>query len=157
MLYFAHGSNLDRPQMHGRCPTARYITIARLPGYRVCFPRWSNVRASAIASIEPARAEAVWGALYEVDEAGLARLDIAEGCFPDREAADNASNRATVRIERPDGGSMEAVVHIANAGPNPRRPSAGYLLVLVRAAQSLGMPEDFIKQLRAIEPEALAA
>jgi hypothetical protein len=157
MLYLAHGSNIDRPQLQVRCPTARFVSIGKVEGYRLCFPRWSAVRASAIASIEPAKGESVWGALYDVDQAGLDRLDVAEGCFPDREPDRNASRRETVRVERPDGSVVEAAVHIANAGANPRRPSAGYLLVLVRAAGALGMPDEFVTQLKSIESEPLAA
>jgi hypothetical protein len=157
MLYFAHGSNLDRPQMLVRCAGARYVGNARLPGYRLCFPRRSAVRASAIASIEPAKGQGVWGALYEVDQAGLDRLDIAEGCLPNRDPAANTSRRMTVKVERPDAGAAEAYVHIASPGANPGLPSVGYMLVLIRAAVSLGMPEEFLKELRAIEPERLAA
>jgi hypothetical protein len=157
MLYFAHGSNLDRPQMLVRCAGPLYVGNARLSGYRLCFPRRSMVRASAIASIEPARGQAVWGALYEVDKAGLDRLDIAEGCLPNRDPAANVSRRTTVKVERPDGGAADALVHIANPAANPGLPSVGYMIVLVRAAVALGLPEEFLKELRAIEPERLAA
>ncbi|CAN5213370.1 hypothetical protein BH10PSE9_BH10PSE9_12290 [soil metagenome] len=157
MLYFAHGSNLDRPQMLVRCAGARYVGNAKLAGYRLCFPRRSAVRASAIASIEAAKGQAVWGALYEVDQAGLDRLDITEGCLPNRDPAVNTSRRMTVKVERPDGGAADACVHISNAAANPGLPSAGYMLVLVRAAVALGMPGEFLQELRAIEPERLAA
>jgi hypothetical protein len=136
-----------------RCPAARYVSIARLNDYRVCFPRWSAVRASAVASIEPAKGEAVWGALYDVDQTGLDRLDVAEGCLPNRDAALNVCRRFTVMVERPDGGAVKAVAHIANPAANPGLPSAGYLMVLVRAAVALGMPEEFVARLKAIEAQ----
>ena len=52
---------------------------------------------------------------------------------------------------------MDAATHIANPAANPGLPSAGYLLVLVRAAAALGMPDDFMARLKAIEGQPLAA
>lgn len=33
-LYFGYGSNLWKAQMQSRCPTSKYLGIARLNGYR---------------------------------------------------------------------------------------------------------------------------
>ena len=52
MLYYAYGADLDPSQMRQRCPQARYVNKARLDGYALCFPRWSDRRLHAVASIE---------------------------------------------------------------------------------------------------------
>ena len=75
MYYFAYGSNLDPLQMRLRCPEAKFVSTAKLDGYRICFPRKSFVRDCAVISIEPVPGEAVWGALYELDGVDIARLD----------------------------------------------------------------------------------
>ena len=157
MFYFAHGSNIDRPQMQVRCPAAQYVAVAKANGYRLCFPRWSRVRASAVASIEAAKGETVWGVLYEIDQGGLDRLDIAEGLLPLRDPALNTCRRLVLEVERPDGRAVEAVTHVAIPAADPGKPSASYLLVLVRAAVALGLPEEFIARLKAVEPQPLAA
>ena len=157
MFYFAHGSNIDRPQMQVRCPHARFVSVARLHDYRICFPRWSAVRDSAVAGIEPARGEVVWGTLYEIDEADLARLDTVEGYAKGRDTALNMSKRMTVRVQRPDGISADAETHAPVRTADPGRPSAGYLLVLLRAAKALDFPEEFIARIKAAESGSLAA
>jgi hypothetical protein len=157
MIYFAHGSNIDRPQMLVRCPHGRFLSPARLRDYRLCFPRWSKIRDSAIAGIEAARGETVWGVAWEIDEADLARLDLAEGYKAEREPALNQSNRVLVRIDRTDGLSHDAETHIPVPMAEPGRPSPGYLLVFRRAAKALDFPPEFVAQIDAYELGSLAA
>ncbi len=157
MLYFAHGSYIDRPQMKVGCPDAQFVVPARLNDYRLCFPRWSKVRNSAIAGIEPAKGEIAWGALYEIGPPDLKRLDMIESYRTGRDAALNGANRVTVRVERPDGLTVEAETYVAVPMAEPGRPSAGYLLVLARAAKALEFPEDYIVKLLAAEVAPLAA
>jgi len=157
MLYFGHGSNIDRHQMMVRCPGSRFVAPARVHNYRLCFPRWSKVRESAIASMEPAKGEMVWGALYEITPDDLARLDMIEGFAVSRDAARNESQRISVRVERPDGISGDAKTHIAVPTENAGDPSPGYLLVLMRAATELNFPKDFIERIKASGSGPLAA
>ncbi len=157
MLYFAHGSFIDRPQMKVCCPGAEFVAPGRLHDYRLCFPRWSKVRNSAVAGIEPAKGEIAWGALYEIGPTDLKRLDLFEGYGADRDAALNASSRVGVRVERSDGLTVEAETHVAVPMAAPGHPSAGYLFVLARAAKTLEFPEDYIVKLLAAEVAPLAA
>ncbi len=157
MLYFAHGSYIDGPQMRVCCPGAELVGRARLREYRLCFPRWSKVRASAVAGIEPAKGDFVWGALYEISPEGLARLDLVEGYAAAGDAALNTSVRVGVQVEQPKGVTVDAETHVPVPMPEPGRPSAGYLMVLVRAGQELGFPEEYIDKFRAAEAEPLAA
>ncbi len=157
MLYFAHGSNIDRPQMLVRCPEARFVAVARLHDYQLCFPRWSVFRESATAGIEPARGEIVWGVLYELTVEDLHRLDLVEGFATSRDPARNQSRRIVVRVQRPDGISADAETHVPVPMADPGRPSSGYLMVLTRAAQALDFPDDFIAQIKAAEAGPMAA
>ncbi len=157
MLYFAHGSNIDRPQLMVRCPGAQFVAPARLHDYRLCFPRWSKVRETALAGIEPAKGEMVWGVLYELTPDDVERLDMIEGFVPGRDPARNESQRIKVRVQRPDGLSADAETHLPVRVADPGLPSAGHILVLVRAARALEFPDDFIARLKAAEPAPLAA
>ena len=62
-----------------------------------------------------------------------------------------------MRVERPDGLTVEAETHVAVPMAEPGRPSAGYLLLLKRTAKVLDFPDDYIAQLSAAEIAPLAA
>jgi hypothetical protein len=44
MLYFAYGSNMDPAQLAQRCPSARFIAVAKLPDHRLAFTRFAKDR-----------------------------------------------------------------------------------------------------------------
>jgi len=79
MLYFAYGSNLNHKQMKKRCPNSRFLKRAYLKGYRFVYDGYSSYRKGAVANIVPDSNSAVWGALWEIDEMDLKRLDEYEG------------------------------------------------------------------------------
>jgi gamma-glutamylcyclotransferase (GGCT)/AIG2-like uncharacterized protein YtfP len=157
MLYFAQGSYIDHSHMKVCCPAAAFVATGRLRDYRLCFPRWSRVRDTAVAGIEPAKGETAWGAVYQIAAQDLARLDLVEGYAPGRVPELNTARRLTVRIERTDGLTVEAETHVAVPMAEPGEPSPGYLLVLTRAAEALQFPADFIAKLRAAKTPPLAA
>ena len=69
--YLAYGSNMDTARMKARCPGARLIGGAKLPGYRLVERLY--------ADIEPAEGRSVRGVLWSVTEADVASLDRHEG------------------------------------------------------------------------------
>lgn len=152
MYYFAYGSNLDLLQMQLRCPDARFVGTARLDGYRICFPRKSFVRDCAVISVEPSDNESVWGALYEIDRTTVGRLDEREGFSPEREAAKNAQNRVTVRVECSDGRIVLTETYVATPTENPGLPSPHYIGYLVAAAAECGLPKSHLMKLAAHMP-----
>ena len=101
MIYFAYGSNLDPVQWAARCPASPPVAVARLDHHRLHFPRRSPVRLCAVASIEPAHGETVWGALYRMSAEDLAALDAREGHFPDRRH-ESRYLRTTITVSRVD-------------------------------------------------------
>ncbi|HEU4539435.1 MAG TPA: gamma-glutamylcyclotransferase family protein, partial [Polyangiaceae bacterium] len=79
MLVFSFGSNLDEAQMRRRCPSARPVGRARLPGHALVFGGFSGRWGGAVASVVRARGQAVEGVLYALLAADLAALDAFEG------------------------------------------------------------------------------
>jgi hypothetical protein len=156
MLYFAYGSNLDASQFRMRCPEARLLCKARLDGYRFCFPARSKVRESAVISIEKA-ADAVWGVLYKLTIADVARLDVREGFDPRREPMRNVVNRGAIMVARADGYVSTAETYVTTATANPGRPSAHYIDYLVRLAVACDLPDDYVDKLRAVNGARMAA
>lgn len=74
-LYFAYASNLSKQQMQSICPDARPRFSAVLPNYKMIFTGWSRTFHGGIATIQPMRGEKVKGAVYEVTDGCLRRLD----------------------------------------------------------------------------------
>lgn len=88
-LYFGYGSNLWQHQMEQRCPTSKYLGVARLNDYRwiINSRGYANVveiqeeltmQDSAAASGKKYMNE-VWGLVYSLEEADEKRLDRNEG------------------------------------------------------------------------------
>lgn len=79
MYYFAYGSNLNRKQMLERCPDSKPMFVATLPNYKLVFVGWSRQWRGGVATIKLCRGKKVIGAIYQVSERDLMRLDSYEG------------------------------------------------------------------------------
>jgi len=123
MYYFAYGSNLNRKQMQERCPDSKPMFIATLPNYKLVFVGWSRKWRGGVASIKPFRGEKVLGAIYEVSERGLRRLDSYEG-YPGN------YNRLKVTVFDEDGEPIEAVTYIKAVQSEETQPSKEYLAII---------------------------
>jgi gamma-glutamylcyclotransferase len=123
MYYFAYGSNLNRWQMAERCPACQPRFTAELPNYRLIFTGWSRQWQGGVASIKPFRGDKVLGAVYELSEKDLPKLDKYEG-YPD------IYNRLKVTIYRDTGEAIEAITYIRKQQPEETKPSAKYLAQL---------------------------
>ena len=76
--YIAYGSNLNIRQMRMRCPSARIIGTAEIPGYRLLF---KGSRTGSYLTIEPKEGVSVPVAVWETTKEDEAALDRYEG-FP---------------------------------------------------------------------------
>ena len=123
MYYFAYASNLNRKQMRERCPESKPMFVATLPNYKLVFAGWSRQWRGGKASIKLFRGERVSGAVYEVSERDLSRLDRYEGC-------PGNYNRLKVTVFDEDGRSVEAVTYIKSGQLEETPPSKEYLAVI---------------------------
>ncbi len=123
MYYFAYGTNLNREQMLERCPDSKPIFIATLPNYKLVFVGWSRQWRGGVASIQPFRGEKVLGAIYDVSDRDLRRLDSYEG-YP------QSSNKQNVTVFNEDGEPVQAVTYIRTLQSEETRPSEEYLAVI---------------------------
>ena len=81
MYYFAYATNLSQKQMRERCPDSQPIFRATLPNYKLVFLGWSREWWGGKASIRHFRGEKVLGAIYDVTEQCLQKLDKYEDHF----------------------------------------------------------------------------
>jgi len=121
MYYFAYASNLNRKQMAERCPDCKPIVTATLHHYRLAFVGWSREWRGGVASIRPIRGGKVLGAIYEVSEECLKRLDKYEG---------SDYRRLNVIVNNEDNEPMEAVAYINSRQTEENKPSPQYLAVI---------------------------
>ena len=132
MYYFAYGSNLSKKQMKERCPDSKPMFVATLPNYKLVFVGWARRWRGGVAGIKPFRGEKVLGAIYELSERDLRRLDKYEG-YPD------SYNRLNVTVFDENGKPVEAVTYIKSGQLEETQPSMEYLSVMQQGCKDWGI------------------
>ncbi len=132
MYYFAYGSNLNRRQMLERCPDCQPRLTATLPNYKLVFAGWSRLWRGGTASIKPFRGEKVLGAIYEISDRDLRRLDKYKG-YPD------TYDRLKVTVYRDTGEPVEAMTYIKLSQSEETKPSPEYLVVVKQGYRDWGL------------------
>ena len=125
MYYFAYGSNMNWPQMQRRCPSARFVCIARLIDYQFGITRHSRLRDCGTANVIPAPGKEVWGIIYDVNDDELLLLDSFEDGY----------RRETLVVRSDAGQPLTALVYIAELERNVPLPNAEYKQLIVEGAK----------------------
>ena len=142
VLYFAYASNMDPQTFSRRCPKAKALGRARLPGYRLAFSRYSKQRRGGSADVVDDGSSDVWGVLYEVDDECLAAMDGVED-------VPTAYRRVTVQVVDDCGKVHDALTYVANK-TGEFLPNRQYLSVIVGGARANGLPEEYIRALEQV-------
>jgi len=132
MYYFAYGSNLNKKQMLERCPDSKPMFIATLHNYKLVFTGWSRQWRGGVASIKPFRGERVIGAIYEVSDRDLRRLDSYEG-YPSK------YNRFNITVFDEDGEPIKAMTYIKSGQLEETQPSKEYLSLIQQGYRDWGI------------------
>ena len=132
MYYFAYGTNLNRKQMQERCPDSQPKFIATLHNYKLAFVGWSRRWRGGTASIKPFRGEKALGAIYDISDSDLRRLDKYEG-YPE------TYDRMKVTVYNETGDPVEAVTYIRIRQPEETRPSPEYLSIIQQGYRDWGL------------------
>jgi cation transport regulator ChaC len=132
-LYFAYGSNMNRPAMMRRCPGARAIGPAFLEGYRffVGLEGWG--------SVAPGAGDVVHGVLWRLTPRDIAALHAYEllhqGLYDVR--------HLPVRTE---GRRVRAMIYLLRHRA-PGKPRPGYVEMIAAAARGWKLPEHYIRSI----------
>ena len=129
MNYFAYASNLNRKQMRERCPDSKPRLTVTLPNYKLAFVGWSRQWRGGVASIKPFRGEKVPGAIYEVSEECLRRLDKYEAGY----------NRLNVTVFDEHGQPVQAITYIKSGQSEETPPSKEYVAVIQQGYRDWGI------------------
>jgi len=122
-LYFAYGMNTNREEMAYRCPNARAMGRAILPGYRFEF--------KSFATIVPDPKETVEGVLWTITESDEAALDVLEG-YPE------FYDKKSVRVIH-DNLTHIAMTYIMGPREQGHAPSDGYYRMVSEGYQAFGL------------------
>ena len=123
MYYFAYGSNLSQKQMRQRCPESKPKLVAILPNYKLVFTDWSRQWRGGVATIKRFSGEKVLGAIYEITESDLRRLDRYEG-YP------QSYSRIKVIVFDANNEPIEAVTYAKAGQLKEVPPSKEYLALM---------------------------
>jgi gamma-glutamylcyclotransferase (GGCT)/AIG2-like uncharacterized protein YtfP len=141
--YFAYGSNLNWPQMQRRCPSSRFICIARLPDYQFGITRHSRLRNCGTANVIAAQGKEVLGAVYDICDEDLLMLD----SFEDGYRREILSVFGLNSGEAP----FQALVYIAELELDVPLPNAEYKRLILEGAKHWKLPSLYLSILEEIE------
>jgi gamma-glutamylcyclotransferase (GGCT)/AIG2-like uncharacterized protein YtfP len=127
---FAYGANIIAADMAQRCPAAREVQTAALPGWRFA------IMENGYATLLPDARSRVVGVLWSITPRCERDLDDFEGV--DR----GLYRREVLTIE-----GTPALVYLASS-TSPGRPRTGYLEPIIAAAQARAFPADYLEELR---------
>ncbi len=127
--YFAYASNLIKKQMQEKCPESKPLYKATLPNYKLIFTDWSRQLKGGKANIVLFRGEKVIGAVYEVTDRCMNRLDKYEALY----------NRIKVNVFNEDGESVEATTYIKSGQLQEAKPSQEYLAGIQQGYKNWGI------------------
>lgn len=144
-LYFAYGSNLRHVQMRKRCPHSTFVTKGFIKDWELAFGGLSVRWGGGTATIQPRLGHKLWGAVYELDNHCIKKLDRFETVplhfyyhrLFDCEAGIGSVLKVYTYLK--DKNKMKA-----------RQPSAKYLRQIIKGAEESGLPQDYIKSLQRV-------
>ncbi|TMA11206.1 MAG: gamma-glutamylcyclotransferase [Deltaproteobacteria bacterium] len=143
MYYFAYGSNMNWTQMAQRCPSARFVSVARLKDHRFAITRQSRRRLCGTADVLPESGSEVWGVVYQLDDCELGVLDgFEDGYGREKMYVDPIGDG-----RRP----LEAWVYVAEKETCPPLPNGLYKRLIVEGARHWKLPEAYIEMLERLE------
>jgi gamma-glutamylcyclotransferase (GGCT)/AIG2-like uncharacterized protein YtfP len=125
-LYFAYGMNTNKEEMSYRCPGARALGRAILPGYRLEF--------KSFATIVPSPKESVDGVLWTITDSDESALDILEG-YPE------FYDKKTVSVEH-DNQSYIAMTYIMGPREQGHAQSDSYYSMVSEGYQTFGLSQQ---------------
>ncbi|SEO95667.1 gamma-glutamylcyclotransferase family protein [Aquisalimonas asiatica] len=148
--YFAYGSNMLPARLLERTPSAHWLGVGRLPGYRLHFNHVSRADGTAKCNIERCDAAdaAVWGVVYAVHREEQPVLDRAEDL--------GTGYLIEPRLVHCQGGWQETFCYIAVPGTTDpaARPFRWYRDIVLAGARNHAFPAAYIDRIareRAVE------
>lgn len=147
MKYFAYGSNMNPNTITSICGDNKFLGRARLDGYRLAFTRQSVKTHSGVADIVLAPNLVVWGALYEIEDDCLFKLDQKEGYG-------SAYTRTAINVTLFDDNNHQAIAYTVMEKESKETPPSGdYLSKLIDGAKNCEINPRYCEFLESLASE----
>ncbi|XP_008579388.1 PREDICTED: gamma-glutamylcyclotransferase isoform X2 [Galeopterus variegatus] len=148
-LYFAYGSNLLTERIRLRNPSAAFCCVARLRDFKLDFGnsqgKTSQTWHGGIATIFQSPGDEVWGVVWKMNKSNLNSLDEQEG------VKSGTYVIIEVKVSTQEGREITCrsylMTNYESAPPSPQ-----YKKIICMGAEENGLPLEYQKKLRAIEP-----
>ena len=132
MYYFAYASNMNKKLMAERCPEGKPKIVATLPNHKLIFTGYSRIRHGAEATIKGSKGDKIMGAIYEITESGLRKLDKFEG-YPTN------YKHLNVMVFTDSGQAFEAVTFVKATQEEEGKPAPEYLSAIQQGYRDWGI------------------
>jgi hypothetical protein len=139
-LYVAYGSNLNKQQMKGRCPDAKFVGTGVIENYELQF---KGSLYGAHATIAPKEGSSVPVGLWTIQSRDESRLDMYEGY---RKTGYRYYDKEQVRVNMTDGGSVIGMVYIMDQRMDFGQPTPGYYDTVREGYANCGLDETVLEQ-----------
>ena len=150
IYYFGYGSNLDETYFKQWTPSAKRVTLAKLPNYEIQFRKYSTDLEGGISSIVPKPGGMIQGVVYTIDKKEMDALDILE------DVPLGIYNRETFKVIATDGTWYNADLYYVANPKGPYTPSVKYLGYMIKGAKAQGINQPWIDYLEVLRDETLA-
>lgn len=143
--YFAYGSNMSLARLRARVPSARRLGAFELDGHELRFHQKGGDGSAKCDAYQTDHPEhCVVGAVFEIDPAEQCHLDRAEDLGKGYEIK-------TVGVKSADGQWLEAITYYAIDFDHSLKPFSWYVNHVLVGAREIGMPEDHLSRILAVE------
>ncbi|KAJ8736188.1 hypothetical protein PYW08_006844 [Mythimna loreyi] len=154
-LYFAYAGNMVRFRIKTFCPTAEFVSIARLDNFRLGFMRLSKFWEGPVATMVPTANAHIWGVIWRIHKSDMESLD------NQKDVNIKKYFVKYVQVHTPHMGTFTCRSYMQKVYPLPRGnkdpipveqwPSWAYKQFIIIGAKENGLPLYYIRFLRKLK------
>ena len=133
-LYFAYGSNMNKPQMNFRCKSSSPVAIAKLPNWKFL------INSRGVATLVPKNGKAAYGVVWAISRDNEKSLDYYEG------VREKIYYKCVVEILI-EQKKVSSLIYIAE-DQSPGVPRKGYLETVIEGAKSFNAHQEWLAELK---------
>ncbi|HEB96805.1 MAG TPA: gamma-glutamylcyclotransferase [Sedimenticola thiotaurini] len=144
MLYFSYGSNMSSRRLLARVPSARFVTVAVLPGHHLLFHKIGRDGSAKCDAAVAGGGQRVIGVVFDIAAREKPLLDRKEGLG-------NGYEQKWVRLTGAGGDPLEAVTYYATHTDPALRPFHWYKSHVLLGAREHRLPAAYVARIEAVE------
>ena len=146
MKIFCYGSNMNTERITERCSSSRFISRAKVNGYKLLFNKRSKDKSGKANLIYTGDKSSVWGVIFDISEDQKPLLDKAEGLG-------KGYDEYKLIVINDLGEEIECVCYIATDEKyldNNLKPYDWYKEYCLIGAKQHNLPDDYILTIESV-------